>query len=389
MNKLLFGFIIFSVTHSGLIAENLSFYRSQIPSPTTQMEVNQQRNKLFELLSTQPDFYAPLLGQLQDAGYLKIEGKDHFFSSALFFKTELGNVLRAFKNEDQFGKPPAFDPSMQIYEIDQEQELLRKTQFKTAVGNFDSFLLKLHAYILQIEKISSLKTSTSLQENDFVKIISNWMSLDSNLIWAQKLGELKSLEIESGQITRLNFTRDAHRLPLNLGMLVSLRTGEDDYYVLALSTLLSLINDKLIPFYESDATGSPTPKKLNSKEKIEFQRLQKVEAFVKEKFEGAVAINRWLHEFTDQELNILLGLFIALLNNDLPLTDELSKIAQYVSDNNPNFSSQSSLPQPVVDFMYYNQLFRDLQNLEIYLGEEKERLEFKSKLIQDIEESAE
>lgn len=450
MRKLILGsFCLFSI-HALSAQEttetDLNHYRSQVnrlsPDEAQTAFSSSAANRalrILELLKQDQRLAAlDLVNEVQAGAYIRPLAR----VSSNYIKAAIERAVRALVTEERYNTPVVFDPGKFSYELDSYRQARRFAIFNTELietGAYERLIKELYANEVakEVADKSASAWPTPL-EKEIAKKLSELIHEESPSSTGLRLpenakdpveafdydlfdvlGDLYAVEIQAGRVRRLAFKdEDGQVTKISLSMLITFRTGEDLYFVLANQFLSSHAKNTLEDYYKVNSAGEPIMDKKDpskratvrfdsTEERARFIRHQALVPILEADFAHAQDINLKLSRLSPSQIHYLLALLLTLQWNDLPapgetvyLEDEWSfgrLVAEeserlhalnrdLPNDRHLSFSDALglSIDQANSDWRTYHDLERQLYQLEEFLVEEQGTRQIQEKRLQRL-----
>lgn len=389
-----------------LFGDSLGDYRRADRYEAYARDVLARREAFFKALQVSPlgpEWRGPL--QIEDLPVVRPH-RPHF---SRFFKDRVEPASRELMRRDQQDAPSVFDPSKFLSEIEEEAFVKDQAVVLSAIGSIDVFASELLGFESRQKALAgkasqragsqASEPGTHPAELAATVRISNFLrvKLPKNDSPNAITLNLVRVEIYDRIVSRLVFetTLDgkAQRVSMTLEMLASFRTGRDAYYVNTLAIVYKSLSRRLEDFYKKDErglvefdaeSGAPILRSLNKDERSRKALLEAAAELVKAKAEGALVAHDVMSRLSPAQVDFLIGFFVDLRGDDLPVVQDLKNFEKNFLPQ-LNIEQATVYPQLLVDFQFYQQLYRDLDSIERAVAVLRGKQKFEREVIEEIE----
>ncbi len=336
-----------------------------------------------------------------------------------YFRSALSRAAQALMEKETLGQPRVFDPSKQLYELNEDLWNSRREVFvaevlkKDAGGQsaFDRLVDVMHFESISAELATPAAENTPTElEVKVAEHLKKWIAEQQPFPKVQEgaaeiqvqplevqLGNLQRVEISEGYVTRLIFMKGEERMPLHTSMVAHVRSGLDKYFVIMFGFFHEELESQLAASYErdekdgsflKDEQGNRILRDKSEKNRERVMRLEKVESFISKRFEDAVRVNKGLLNLHLSQLTFLMDLLLQLRGEDVPVQGEMGALKELVAPemtevlekNRSEKTPITRLPKLGLDLealqndlVFYDDMDDQLNKLQLQLELEKGR----------------
>ena len=326
-------------------------------------------------------------------------GNRHELSSSSFFKEILAKGAAELNKAENYEKPPTFDPSSFINEIDAQAAQRRLQVCKRALGKeLEQLVDEFRGQMIlakrrqAVSASSDAATAKAIGADLEAYISRNEPRASGQASIEEAIGRIYQIQAVDGIVTKLRLTKrsgvklgdeaqlaDQESLSLTLSMLAGFRSGRDRYFLDIQDCFLKHLETELASSRAAKAALEDTwveKRREAGKKKLvalasRIAVLSEVQADAERKFKGAVFANDTLAKLSMPQLHFLIDLFLQLRGKDIPVAREITAFSMYVSVAEKRAADEASKTLLDGDFVFYKALHEDLYNLEDHLTEER------------------
>lgn len=328
-------------------------------------------------------------------------------SASAIFKRLLMDGAEALRNQETREKPPTFDPSNFIAEVDEQIASLRKqfceekiaSQFPKLVDEYAAYLGRKADYERTARPAASATPRAAALERERRAMVAAYIGVNQPLeanvpSIEKKIGNLETVQFVDGQVVRLLFVkRDKDRkildvLPVGLSMLTTFRTDKDKYYLVVLDCFDTYVADRI-----ADKRKGPEPKAT----------LELVKTDTDDTLAGGKRAHQLLASLSVKQMDFLIDLLLQTNAADVPTDEEMipespatwdpklqpsvvAAISAFADKNAGDKSKADAVRERLGDYKFYRLMHQQLYELENYLVEEK-KLEAQTRsIIRDVKD---
>ena len=370
-------------------AEPVKFYRAQLKADLpaeyqvpglAEKEVSEHISRVRALLNVNSGDLSTLL-KLSEVPEIR---KNQRTSSSVL-KSNLAHAIDQLYQMDQYEKPETFDPSKTKGEVLADIASKRKALVeKVLQPNWNKMISEINVRLSQPAD-NGYMADWKAEREVAVKL--------QTIIPAeitQALGNLESLTIFEGVVTRLDFKKGDIQSPVSIPMLVNIRTLKDDYYLLAQEILLDLMESKMKTYYKTkksegdiqyqvDEKGEFILRSLKKEEAEEFVKIKNAYELVIKKYKGAREAHERISVLSESQIHWLLDLLIQLRAENWVAGFEVMPLQLR--------AGQDGESQATIDALFYKDLYQSLYDLEEFLTQEQEAKKLQQKLMEDVDKN--
>ena len=357
-----------------------------------------------------------------DAAYGKEVLRPNRRFSSSFFKEVVESSVKDLSMDERWGTPSIFDPSKDRNALEKELFTRRAKVIAKNFGDFDQLVDRIFVWSQKVSESRSpkeepLEVKLKYSLNDYVGAFEPRAEGLGRL--ESVLGRIARVEIFQGRVVRLLFQKSQGPLiKLSLSSLVTIRTGEDPYFLQTLDYFIGRLQDEIDSLrYQKNAEGEfvfdnegfgkvkiwnwakePQRKlrRLSKKEEENLKKIDSVVSVVKELSSEAQTIHHVMEKLSTEQIEFLLDLFLQLRGAEVPNDTEVQGFISYAGQIGNEFeklnnqivegakdreltagekaklqAAESKSDQVQADILFYLQTHRELQKLVDYLEWER------------------
>ncbi len=374
---------------------SLEYFRTEMKSTEAMKAKAAERvTTLRKLLGTDKNVFAA--ANDPNGPFVKYEAgtdngsKENLSAIYKIFITDSAEKLREKEMRD---KPPTFEPSSFLHEVDGQIDTLRKQYCEAqVVKEFPKMANEVGAFLAK----GKVRVVTPANEDAAKKVEATRAALLQEYLQKNQpaiqtlLGKAERVQFVDGHVAKIVFVKRGEgggvteMLPASLSMLVTYRTAMDKYFLVLQDCFLEYLNARL----DKKREGTEDKKLLAS-----------IRPDVSEHLDGSRGVNSILARLNRGQVDFLIDLFLQLRRSDIPTEDEmipdkaenwdpakvpsvLIYVADYEAKNRGKRELEGSVETMMNEYKYYRLLHSQLYDLENYLNEEH-KTAAKTKLIVD------
>lgn len=378
MMKLYVLLFIFSVAATSEVhAKDLTYYRKKFANnpQEVQSQVQGRRSQLNALLLGNQSVDVSAVREQM----VQVPSVEHFSTSSSYFKRMMGFISRALKLDAERGAPAVFDPGLMPKQIDEQVQArairvcTETVQNRGVEKKRDEWEIMFNALYVDVviptgdrKKSENVESAGTLVLKQRVTESLSEVVKASRDVWDPKT-QLQQIEVVDGVVTRLRFPE-----LVDFSVLVSIRTGADPYYILAVDCAREQMRKTI-------EEKTPLLDKLGGKD-----RASQILEFLNEKHEGAARVAALLSKLNGETVDQWIHWFLNLRGADIPTHTDIEGLASWSSSL---ATGDAEYKQATLDYLFYSQMSDELDVLSDYLVEWRDKKGAHEKLIKAIKET--